>query len=161
MAGKRILVVEDDKSILDLEERILLDAGYQVDCSTSGSDALEMVKANHYAVVVADVMMPGMDGFDLTREIEKTFKKSLPVLLVTAIPNALKAAHERDAKPVSTLQKPFTPGALLTAVKLLEGRQEKGAKPPVKNGTKPPMKKVLPKRPTPPKKGWFGKLISK
>ena len=152
MTGKRVLIAEDDESILLLEKKILEGAGYRVDCATSGLTALELVKQNRYAVVVADVMMPGMDGFALTREIEKLYKKAVPVLLVTAVHDALQAAHDRDVKPVSTLQKPFTAGALLTAVKLLEGQAEKTNKPPPK---KAPQKKA------PQKKGWLGKLISK
>ena len=119
---KRILIAEDDKSICSLEKRILEEAGYEVDCAESGDTALEMARQNRYTVVIADVMMPGLDGFDLTREITKIYQKSVPVLLVTAVQDALKTAHEREAKPMSTLQKPFSPQALLTAVRLLEGQ---------------------------------------
>ena len=75
MAGKRILIAEDDESILALENQILSEAGYSVDCAKTGTDALALVKENRYAVVVADVMMPGLDGFELTREIERIYKK--------------------------------------------------------------------------------------
>jgi DNA-binding response OmpR family regulator len=154
MNGKRILIAEDDESILLMEKHILETAGYKVDCARDGKTALEMVQQNHYSLVVADVMMPGLDGFDLTREIEKLYHKTVPVLLVTAVPDALKAAHKRDAKPMSTLQKPFTQTALLTAVRMLEFQSSKTVKTsrPISQRNKPIEK--------PQKKGWLEKLLN-
>jgi DNA-binding response OmpR family regulator len=126
MTLTRVLIAEDDESIIALEKRILEDAGYSVDCAVSGDQALQMAKDNRYAVIVADVMMPGMDGIDLTREIAKIYQRSVPVLLVTAMSDVLKTAHSREAKPMSCLQKPFTPQALLTAVRLLEAQSKSG-----------------------------------
>jgi DNA-binding response OmpR family regulator len=163
MTEKRVLIAEDDETILLLEKKILEGAGYRVDCATTGVMALELVKQNRYTLVVADVMMPEMDGFTLTREIEKLYKKSVPVLLVTAVHDALKAAHDRDVKPMSTLQKPFTSAALLTAVKMLEGQAAKAgmdATPKKAPPKKAPQKSPPQKKPSP-KKGWLEKLISK
>jgi DNA-binding response OmpR family regulator len=156
MIQKRILVVEDDSSIRLLEKRILETAGYAVDCAASGEAALELLSANRYTAVVADVMMPGMDGFDLTREIRNRFQKNLPVLLVTAVPDALKAAHQKDAKPLSVIQKPFAPNALVTAVRLLESQVEKPSEKPLEKREKSTPN--APKDP-PKKKSWFDKLI--
>lgn len=119
MTRTPILIAEDDEAIMLLEKRILEDAGYAVDCAVSGDQALEMARQNRYAVIVADIMMPGLDGIELTKEIAKIYQRTVPVLLVTAVHDALNTAHSRDAKPMSTLQKPFTPQALLTAVTLL------------------------------------------
>lgn len=128
MSSKRILIAEDDISIQQLEKKILETAGYEVDCVENGEAALELIKNHRYSVVVADVMMPGMDGFDLTKAIRKMFDRRLPVVLVTAVPDALNTAHDNEAYPLSVLQKPFTPQGLLTAVKLLES-QNKVTKP--------------------------------
>jgi DNA-binding response OmpR family regulator len=152
---KRILIAEDDESILTLEKRILEEAGYQVECAATGDLALEMVRQNRYAVVVADVMMPGLDGFDLTREIARIYQKSVPVLLVTAVHDALKAAHQRDARPMSTLEKPFTPQALLTAVRLLEG-QARGAGP-ARDHLKAPRE---PREKAKKKRSWLDRLLN-
>lgn len=150
---KWILIAEDDESIMNLERRLLEDAGYKVDCAKSGDMAVEMIHQKKYALVVADVMMPGMDGFDLTREIMKIYHKNVPVLIVTAMNEPLKAAHERDAKPMSALQKPFTPQAFLTAVRLLEGQVKTSAPPksPIEPDGNP--RKLRPA-------GWLDKLFS-
>jgi DNA-binding NtrC family response regulator len=151
MKPKRILVAEDDISIQRLEKRILEDAGYEVDCADSGEAALELVKQNRYVVVVADVMMPGLDGFQLTKEIAKIYSRSVPVLLVTAMHDALAAAHEQQAKPLSTLQKPFKPQALVTAVRLLESQ----VKQPEERRSQAKKSKKTEKE----KKSWFDKLF--
>lgn len=156
MVAKRILVVEDDGAIMELERRILVDAGYEVDCATSGDDALELISRNAYILVIADVMMPGMDGFDLTKEIKRIYPKGLPVLLVTALGDALKEAHKRDARPTSTLQKPFTKETLLTAVRMLEGQSEQSR---AKQSAVTQRNKPHPKEEK--KKGWLKKLLGK
>jgi DNA-binding response OmpR family regulator len=186
MTLTRILIAEDDESIMALEKRILEDAGYSVDCAVSGDQALEMAKENRYALIVADVMMPGMDGIDLTREIAKIYQRSVPVLLVTAMHDVLKTAHSREARPMSTLQKPFTPQALLTAVRLLEAQSKSGkdanraagapSDKPLKSASskpasskpassKPTVSRPVPKSaaasdPTKKKKSWLEKLLS-
>ncbi len=149
---KWILIAEDDESIMKLEKRLLEDAGYKVDCAKSGDMALEMIHQKRYSLVVADVMMPGMDGFDLTKEIMKIYNKNVPVLIVTAMNDPLKAAHERDAKPMSALQKPFTPHAFLTAVRLLEGQAKTSA--PHRSPAEPA---AHPRKPKP--AGWLDKLF--
>jgi DNA-binding response OmpR family regulator len=151
---KRILIAEDDKSILSLEKRILEDAGYEVDCAETGDLALDMARQNRYTVVIADVMMPGLDGYDLTKEITKIYQRSVPVLLVTAVHDALKAAHQRDAKPMSTLEKPFSPQALLTAVRLLEGQAKAGGP----SGKAESASRAGPDKPAR-KRSWFDKLL--
>ncbi len=149
MSSKRVLIAEDDATIRLLEKRILEHAGYEVDCAENGKDALELLNIQQYCVVVADVMMPVLDGYALAKEIKKRFNKSLPVVLVTAVPDAMKAAHEHDAKPLSVLQKPFTPEALLTAVKLLESLN-------APQNALPTKAKTAPKSPP---KTWLDKLL--
>ena len=146
MSSKRILIAEDDISIRTLEQRILEAAGYEVDCVDNGDAAIELLKTRRYCVVVADVMMPGMDGFDLTKAIRQMFDKRLPVLLVTAVPDALKTAHDNQAHPLSVLQKPFAPQALITAVNLLASQNTRNAPSP----PKPELKEEKP--------GWLSKL---
>jgi two-component system NtrC family sensor kinase len=68
-AGRRILVVDDEPTILDLFIDILGDAGYQVDTADNGAAAAEKVRNNHYDAVVSDVRMPQMNGIQLYDEI--------------------------------------------------------------------------------------------
>jgi CheY-like chemotaxis protein len=132
---KRVLIAEDDPEVLMLETRILENAGYVVEGVGSGDAALERLSQNRYCAVVADVMMPKMDGFELTREIRKRFGKTIPVVLVTAIQDPLVAAHEQDAKPIAAIEKPFLSKSLVATVMMLEEQAEAARNKPAVEGT--------------------------
>lgn len=78
----RILVVDDDPHILDLVSIQLTQAGYSVQKASNGFEALDMIEEEYPDLAVVDVMMPGMDGYTLTREIRSL--TDIPVLLLTA-----------------------------------------------------------------------------
>jgi CheY-like chemotaxis protein len=85
----RILVVDDSLTSRTLERNILLAAGYEVDVAADGAEAWTRLCSMKYDVLVADVQMPGMDGFELTRTIRAHAKlRSLPVILVTGLGRA-------------------------------------------------------------------------
>jgi two-component system chemotaxis sensor kinase CheA len=80
-----ILVVDDSLTTRMLEQSILESAGYEVELAVSAEDALDKLAANSYAMMLADVEMPGMDGFGLVREIRtRAALKHLPAVLVTS-----------------------------------------------------------------------------
>ena len=63
--GKRILVVDDEKLIVKGLRFSLLQDGYEVDCAYDGEEALNLVKANEYDLILLDVMLPKFDGFEV------------------------------------------------------------------------------------------------
>lgn len=79
-----ILVVDDHESIRRLIEAYLRRAGYQVYLAADGFEALQVIDHVHIDLMVADVMMPGLDGFELTRQLRDAHY-NLPVLIVTAL----------------------------------------------------------------------------
>lgn len=79
----RILVVEDDRGARRLTEDILLDAGYEPITASNGLEALDVMERKHIDLMVLDVMMPGMDGFELLRQLRSS-GYDLPVLMLTA-----------------------------------------------------------------------------
>jgi len=83
---KRILVVEDAFSTRELEKTILETHGYLVDTAVDGLDALDRITGTHYDLVVSDVEMPRMDGFELCRTLKKKEGcADIPVVMVTAL----------------------------------------------------------------------------
>lgn len=78
----KILIVEDDAVIAELEKSYLSACGYEVDISSEGVSGLEMALANDYSLILLDVMLPGMSGIDICKELRK--EKNTPVLFVTA-----------------------------------------------------------------------------
>lgn len=85
-AEKKILIAEDTLTIRELEKSILEAQGYQVDVAVDGLDALNKLSATHYDLVVSDIQMPRMDGFELCSTIKKSEEyKDLPIVIVTAM----------------------------------------------------------------------------
>ncbi len=89
MEGKpelKILVVDDSITTRMMEKSILEAAGYTVDLAVSGEEAEEKLRDNDYNLIVTDVQMPGIDGFELTRRIrEKEETREMPVVVVTSL----------------------------------------------------------------------------
>jgi two-component system response regulator CpxR len=81
--NRRILVVDDDRKLAGLIRDYLGPMGYDVELRHTGPDGLEEALANRYEAVILDVMMPGMDGFAVLRELRKT--SDVPVLMLTAL----------------------------------------------------------------------------
>ena len=88
---RRILVVDDSPTTRAIMRNVFTAAGYSVVTATDGMDALERLRSHPVDVVVSDVEMPRLDGFDLTRQIKSKF--GLPVILVTG---REKEEHRRE-----------------------------------------------------------------
>src|SRR4051812_25412707 len=79
----RLLVVEDDEEIAEQIAKTLKGEGYAVDVVDNGSDAPDEGAMTSYGLVVLDVMLPGMDGWSVCRELRRR-RENLPVLMLTA-----------------------------------------------------------------------------
>jgi len=79
----RIMVVEDDRGSRRLMEDVLTDAGYEPILASNGVHALELLDQKHVDLMIVDVMMPGMDGYELTRQLRDA-GMDIPILMVTA-----------------------------------------------------------------------------
>ena len=80
--GGTVLVVEDDADIVDLLELYLTGGGYSVISAGDGVEALELLRERSADVVLVDIMMPRMNGYDFIKELRRT--SSMPVLIVSA-----------------------------------------------------------------------------
>ncbi len=89
----RILVVEDEHDTLELMAEVFLNKGYRVDKASNGIEALRSVKVNEPDIILTDILMPGMDGMELLRNLAKDYPH-IPVIMITAygtIDNAVEA----------------------------------------------------------------------
>ena len=119
MAGKKkILVVDDEPNILKLIEFILKNAGYDVVVAANGADCIRKAKAEKPDMIVLDVMMPGMDGFEVARKLTKDAAAlSVPILMLSS-----KAQFEDKMKGIDSgatdyITKPFDKEDLVQKVK--------------------------------------------
>ena len=78
-----ILVVDDDKNTRLFLKAVLEDAGYKVITAKNGIDALDVIDKDHIDLIVLDIMMPKMDGYELTRSLREA-NNSLPILMISA-----------------------------------------------------------------------------
>jgi len=114
----RILVVDDDPAVTSLLRRGFAYEGYHVDTAASGAEALRLAMERPPALVVLDIMMPGMDGLEVCRRLREA-DRSLPILMLTAkdVPADQVIGLETGADDYVT--KPFNFDVLLARVKAL------------------------------------------
>lgn len=106
---KRVLIVEDTDSVQVMMKRWITNAGYEVDLASDGYQALSRVESVTPDLILLDVMMPGLNGYAVCRQLRENEKtKKTPIIIITALPAALDSkegklsgANEVIVKPVS------------------------------------------------------------
>lgn len=102
---KRILVVDDDPSVRALLEIVGKRAGFMVDSAVDGLDALEQLRANEYVIVILDLMMPRVNGYDVVQQL-RTEPRRPAIVVVTAMTGTF--VSDLDPQVVqSIIRKPF------------------------------------------------------
>ncbi|MBA2567908.1 MAG: response regulator transcription factor [Actinobacteria bacterium] len=117
----RVLVVEDDVKMASLLRRGLLEEGLSADVARTGDDALWMAEATEYDAIVLDVMLPGLDGFEVCRRLRESGRWS-PVLMLTARDAVEDRVAGLDAGADDYLTKPFSFAELLARLRALARR---------------------------------------
>ena len=102
----RLLVVEDEKKLCDMIAKSLHQAGYEVDTCNDGEEALDMIYAEMYDLIVLDLNLPGMDGMDILRELRKENEET-KVLILSARSQIADKVDGLDAGANDYMEKPF------------------------------------------------------
>jgi len=114
---QKVLVVEDDKTLQETLVYNLERQGYEVVVTDNGRSALQLVRQDPPDVVVLDIMLPGLDGFDVCRLIRKEY--SVPILMLTARTEEIDKIVGLEMGADDYLTKPFSMRELLARVKAL------------------------------------------
>lgn len=117
-----VLIAEDEARLADAIAQILRENRYQVDVAYNGTDALAYIEAGAYDVFVCDVMLPGMTGFDLVRQMRHEGINT-PTIMLTARTSLADKVTGLDAGADDYLTKPFQPAELLARLRALTRRQ--------------------------------------
>jgi len=117
MAGSRILVVEDDRPIAAMLERVLGTEGYDVDVAGDGNEALRRARERPFDLVVLDLMLPGLDGIAVCRRLRAT--SPIPILVLTARGRTEDRVRGLDSGADDYVGKPFHNEELLARVRAL------------------------------------------
>jgi DNA-binding response OmpR family regulator len=111
-----ILVVDDEPNIVELVRLYLRSEGYQVESADNGREALEKIGTLHPSLVVLDLMMPDVDGWEVTRRLRETGGRT-PIIMLTAKGDDADKIVGLDMGADDYLAKPFNPRELVSRVK--------------------------------------------
>ncbi|MCH7587500.1 MAG: response regulator transcription factor [Chloroflexi bacterium] len=123
MSGERILVVDDEQNIVDLVALYLERDGFKVESANDGATALEMIQANEPALVVLDIMLPELDGFEVCRRTRAT--SDVPIIMLTARDEDIDKIVGLELGADDYLTKPFNPRELVARIKAILRRLER------------------------------------
>ncbi|MFG6118052.1 response regulator transcription factor [Thalassobacillus sp. B23F22_16] len=112
---KRILIIEDERTIAELEKDYLEVNGFECDIATSGESGREQAQHKSYDLILLDLMLPGVDGFELCRQLRDSL--DIPILMVTARKEDIDKIRGFNRGADDYIQKPFNPNELVARVK--------------------------------------------
>jgi len=120
-ASMKLLVVEDEKRMVELLRKGLTEEGHTVTCATDGSSGLDMAANYDFDVIILDIMMPKLDGYELARRL-RSEKVATPVLMLTAKDSVPDIVHGLDVGADDYLTKPFSFNELLARLRAVQRR---------------------------------------
>ncbi|MBS5956523.1 MAG: response regulator transcription factor [Clostridiales bacterium] len=118
----KVLIVEDEIRLADALGQIMKEQNYHTDIVNDGTDGLYYALTNEYDVIILDVMLPGMSGFQIVQKLRESRIKT-PVLLLTARDDTSDKVKGLDKGADDYLTKPFIPEELLARIRALSRRQ--------------------------------------
>ena len=119
----RILIVEDEETIADLERDYLELSGFEVEVANDGETGLEKALTDQFELVILDLMLPGVDGFEICREVRQ--KKNTPIIMVSAKKDDIDKIRGLGLGADDYMTKPFSPSELVARVKAHLARYER------------------------------------
>ncbi|MCU0514553.1 MAG: response regulator transcription factor [Anaerolineae bacterium] len=125
-----ILVVDDEQRIIDLARMYIENEGFAVASSTDGREALQKILNDKPALVVLDLMLPGMDGLEICRRVRT--QSDLPIIMLTARSDDIDKIVGLELGADDYLTKPFNPRELVARIKAILRRSERKAAPEAK-----------------------------
>ena len=129
MTGELVLLVDDEPNIIQLQRLYLEREGFRVEAVSDGLAALQAVDRLHPALMVLDLMLPGLDGMEVCRRL-RAANDPLPILMVTARDEDIDKILGLELGADDYLAKPFNPRELVARVKAILRRAERQSLPP-------------------------------
>jgi two-component system response regulator VicR len=122
MKEKNILIVEDDKALIDVLKYNLTKEGYSIITAFDGSQALEVARKSQPDIILLDVMLPKMDGFEVCRVLRK--QMTVPILMLTAKDSEIDKIIGLEIGADDYLTKPFSMRELVARIRAMLRRAE-------------------------------------
>ena len=113
-----VLVVEDDPEVNELVGAYAQIAGFEYESALNGNTALEKARGDHLALILLDVMLPDLDGFEVCRRLKsENLTRYIPVVLLTALDRDEYRQRGQQCGAADYLTKPFDPDQLIAAIR--------------------------------------------
>lgn len=125
---QRILIVDDEQSIVTLLKYNIEKAGFETDAAFDGEEAIQKIEQNNYDLVILDVMLPKLDGMEIIKTLRQN-KNNVPVLMVTALDTELDKILGLEFGADDYLTKPFSPKEVVARIKAILRRSGKTEQP--------------------------------
>lgn len=119
----RILIVEDEEAIAELERDYLEISGFEVEIENDGAKGLEKTLQEEFDLLILDLMLPGMDGFEICRKVREV--KNIPIIMVSAKKDDIDKIRGLGLGADDYMTKPFSPSELVARVKAHMARYER------------------------------------
>ena len=116
MKEKKILIVDDDEQILELLSEVLEEEGFITDSASDGEEALKKLEDASYHLVISDIRMPGIDGFEVLQQVKEKYKKT-KVILMTGYTEEYDISDALILGADDYITKPFDDSKVILAVK--------------------------------------------
>ena len=130
MNKKTVLIVEDEEDIQQLVGFNLIKAGFQVEYSDSGEQALEKILEHHPDLILLDLMLPGIDGIEVCKVLRsKNTTAEIPIIMLTAKGEETDIVDGLEVGADDYITKPFSPKILISRVKAVLRRKAKNSSP--------------------------------
>ncbi len=125
MSREQILVVEDEEDILELIQYNLAREGYKVACVETGEQGLQTAKNENPQLIVLDLMLPGIDGLEVCRNLKSNSKtRHIPIIMVTAKGEESDVVAGLELGADDYITKPFSPRVFISRIKAVLRRQK-------------------------------------
>lgn len=119
----RILIIEDEEAIADLEKDYLELSDFEVEIEHTGDEGLDKALKENFDLIVLDLMLPGMDGFEVCKKIRE--EKNIPILMVSAKKDDIDKIRGLGLGADDYMTKPFSPSELVARVKAHMARYDR------------------------------------
>ena len=119
----KVLIVEDEEAIAEIEKDYLKLSGFEVTVKSDGESGLESAMGEDYDICILDVMLPGVDGFEICRQVRE--KKNIPIIMVSAKKEDIDKIRGLGVGAYDYMTKPFSPSELVARVKAHLARYER------------------------------------
>ena len=124
LIGKTVLLIDDDPDMLELSSQIFKNVGAQVITACDAGEGISKLLIHHPHLLILDLMLPGVSGFDACRQIRQV--SDIPLIILTALHHEQNLVHALDVGADDFVAKPFTAGVLLARASALLRRTRHG-----------------------------------